>query len=79
MIKNAQRTFFCGCSSIYLKLTRVVNHLQHMKSAVLDLSESSLSYFSSLFYRPEGRGSVTDRNVCEHALLGGMHGGIEGT
>lgn len=26
----------------------------------------------------QGQGSVTDRNACEHALLGGMHGGIEG-
>lgn len=29
-----------------------------------------------LFVRPGGQGSVTDRNACEHALLGGMHGGI---
>lgn len=26
---------------------------------------------------PGGRGSVTDRNVCEHALLGGRHGSRE--
>lgn len=44
----------------------------------LDLSELSLFYSPSVFVRPEGRGSVTDRNACEHALLGGMHGGIEG-
>lgn len=44
----------------------------------LDLSESSLFYLPSLFVRPEGQGSVSGRNVCEHALLGGMHGGIEG-
>lgn len=48
-----------------------------MELSALDLSESSLFYFPSMFVRPEVRGSVTDRNVCEHALLGGMHGGIE--
>lgn len=31
-----------------------------------------------LIVRPGGQGSVTDRNACEHALLGGMHGGIAG-
>lgn len=58
--------------SIYLILWSVVSHWQYK-----ELSESSLFYFLSLFVEPEGRGSVADRNVCEHALLGGMHGGIE--
>lgn len=57
---------------------RVVNHLQYKELSALNLSASSIFYFLSLLVRPEGRGSVTDRNVCEHAPLGGMHGGIAG-
>lgn len=48
-----------------------------MELSVLDLSELSFLYFLSLFARHEGQGSVADRNACEHALLGGMHRGID--
>lgn len=56
---NVKGCFKGHCSAviwahIHPELTRAVNHLQHMGSSVQDLSESSLIYFPSPFFRPGG-------------------------